>query len=630
MKNISTILALLLLILCSGCNEDTWLEEDPQDALYATNVYNTYTGFRSSMYSVYAKMRTMYGDNKRTMSSLWIENTDAVSTRTSSVNQFDEYTSGWNELEDAYDLLYSIINICNTVINRAEEDDGVDWEGTSDDESAQNKDNIIGEALVARAWAYRLLIYAFGPVPLSVEEITGENYSNAWERNSIEEIKAQMEKDLVEAVERLDFVGESQLQFNGAAARHYLGELYLSQGEFQKAIDVLDTLCNSSEYSLVNSRFGYTANNEDGNYFMDMFRSHYSSEGNTESIFVFSNGAGSAYTGWYRTYLCTAYGGDYRNFARMERTEEEYIAFGGFSRCRCTFTPYSMVNEEDYNRYKKILDMGDDGMTYPETNPNHIDEWLWENTDGRDNYLFEMDDIRGQATSIRRFFARDWDGDGEISAKSISIEEGIMRHEDPYNDQYEDNPGVYIGDTIYTFFLFQSSDDGYLDWYKKHLYQYSRKWEVEEGISDDDIDAEGCTQTVVHLRLADSYLLLAEAYFMNGNSTEAATWINKVRERANASTIDASDVSLDFILDERMRELESEEFRKITLLRTGKYVERTRKYNPLSNGYIQDYHKLFPFPSGAIDANKDNELDQNLGYGGSTTCDFTPEGYPDE
>src|SRR5690606_4913761 len=153
----------------------------------------------------------------------------------------------------------------------------------------KNKRSVIGQARVARAWAYRLLIYAFGPVPLSTEEITGETYSNAWDRNSIEEIKAQMEEDLSIGVEYLEFFGQNQTHLSGAAARHYLGELYLSLGEFQKAVDVLAPLCNSGDYSLVNSRFGRTANQADGNLIIDMFRTPYRKDGNTESIFIFAN-----------------------------------------------------------------------------------------------------------------------------------------------------------------------------------------------------------------------------------------------------------------------------------------------------------------------------------------------------
>ncbi|RXK86218.1 RagB/SusD family nutrient uptake outer membrane protein [Filimonas effusa] len=126
-----------------------------------------------------------------------------------------------------------------------------------------------------------------------------------------------------------------------------------------------------------------------------------------------------------------------------------------------------------------------------------------------------------------------------------------------------------------------------------------------------------------YLRLSDTYLLLAEALFKQGkNSTAdgAAFYINKVRERAHATPVSAADVTLDYILDERARELVTEENRRETLVRTGKLVERTRKYNHIASGErdgvagIQDFHVLLPFPQIVIDANVGNVLDQNQGY----------------
>ena len=616
------ILTLLCLLIQASCNEDTFLLEKPKDAIYAENLFQTHTGFESSLNSVYSFMRQLYvrGDT-RTRDQLWVQNTDNVMTRTHDINWFTGISPGWSEVGDVYNWLYKIINTTNMIINRAEGD--VDWEGSSEEENQKNKRSVIGQARVARAWAYRLLIYAFGPVPLSTEEITGETYSNAWDRNSIEEIKAQMEEDLSIGVEYLEFFGQNQTRLSGAAARHYLGELYLSLGEFQKAVDILAPLCNSNEYSLVNSRFGRTSNNSDGNLIIDMFRSPYRKDGNSESIFIFANGV--ALPGSEELALMNSYIGEYRSYSRIGKTVEWWSLYGGNARCRYHFTPYSMSNKADYELYSRYKNKW--------SNPNsrhYIERWLWENTDGRDNFLYEESDIRGHHTSIRRFFVYDWNGDGDITdSPPFPVDSAITQHSDRiYTLKGED--GNYIGDTIYTYFAFNPSDIGSVQWYNKHTYLYSRKWEVEMDYSTNDWNSQGDWHTVVHLRLADSYLLYAEALFMNGNGTEAAEWINKVRLRSGASPIDAGQLSIDFILDERSRELVSEELRKITLLRTGKYLERTRKYNPLSMHYVQDYHTLYPFPAIAIDANKDKVMDQNLGYGGSTTCDFTPPGYPDE
>jgi starch-binding outer membrane protein, SusD/RagB family len=116
------------------------------------------------------------------------------------------------------------------------------------------------------------------------------------------------------------------------------------------------------------------------------------------------------------------------------------------------------------------------------------------------------------------------------------------------------------------------------------------------------------------IRLAETYLLRAEAYLLKGDKQKAADDINKVRGRAKATLITANDVTIDYILDERARELMLEELRRNTLSRMGKLVERVRKYNQKSGPNIQDYHALFPIPQKFIDANLETKITQNPGY----------------
>jgi hypothetical protein len=118
----------------------------------------------------------------------------------------------------------------------------------------------------------------------------------------------------------------------------------------------------------------------------------------------------------------------------------------------------------------------------------------------------------------------------------------------------------------------------------------------------------------VYLRLADTYLLLSEAYHLSGDDQSAAQYINDLRSRANAPLISASDISIDFILDERARELFSEEQRRYTLLRTNKWIERTNLYNINASGKIIERDKLYPIPQEFIDSNLDNPIQNNPGY----------------
>jgi hypothetical protein len=74
-------------------------------------------------------------------------------------------------------------------------------------------------------------------------------------------------------------------------------------------------------------------------------------------------------------------------------------------------------------------------------------------------------------------------------------------------------------------------------------------------------------------------------------------------------------VNLDFILDERARELAGEQLRWFDLKRTGKLVERVKLYNPVAAPFVQEYHNVRPIPQRQIDAvtNK-TEFVQNNGY----------------
>lgn len=132
------------------------------------------------------------------------------------------------------------------------------------------------------------------------------------------------------------------------------------------------------------------------------------------------------------------------------------------------------------------------------------------------------------------------------------------------------------------------------------------KTEFEEGYGGNNKDR-------MKFRLAETYLLLAEARIQQGNATGAAEAINVVRKRAGASAITASQATLDFLLDERIRELVGEELRRFTLVRTGKLVERAVKYNSYCSS-MDNHNALWPIPQTIIDSNTGAEFPQNPGY----------------
>lgn len=122
----------------------------------------------------------------------------------------------------------------------------------------------------------------------------------------------------------------------------------------------------------------------------------------------------------------------------------------------------------------------------------------------------------------------------------------------------------------------------------------------------------GNTKDRMKFRLAETYLLLAEARLQQGNLSGAAKAINIVRERAHAKTVTAEQVTIDFLLDERIREMAGEELRRFTLSRLGKLKERTLKYNPRAQ--MEDKHLLWPIPQDVINSNTGAEFPQNPGW----------------
>lgn len=128
------------------------------------------------------------------------------------------------------------------------------------------------------------------------------------------------------------------------------------------------------------------------------------------------------------------------------------------------------------------------------------------------------------------------------------------------------------------------------------------------------------------MRLGETYLLQAEAQFKQGKLADAAASINVLRQRAFANypaegQVQASDITLDFILDERARELVGEENRRMTLMRTETLVDRAVRLNsndasePIT-GLAGSGTKflLMPIPLSEIQLNKDAVLEQNPGY----------------
>ncbi len=547
MKNSIYIILSLLLLTFISCNEDSFLEEMPEDNIYANNLFKDYDGFVNAMNAVYSWVREerSRADNiPLTRCTCWDTGVDNafMNNGHSGMTFLNWPTHIYTDqyiFENMFDWLYRIVNSCNMVINRAENTD-VNWMGNNDDENSYNKNYIVAQARLIRAWAYRHLTYCWGDVPLSLDEIDGSNYQNDWTRTPVADIRLQMEKDLLFAKENLPLRNENPGNVNAAVAIHYLAELYLAMGKNSDAESTAKELCEDSEYQLMTERFGSEAN-ESGVAFMDLFKNPLPSEGNKEVLWALLN------------------------------TEPENVSYG---------------NEN--NNYMKNM---------------------WQTYYSKDKIIKKLD--------LTVFYT--YNGGKGAGRSSITA---------PTFDLYEDQDDR-ISDYAIMWNLVMPNDQGDLEVvlqtntdhtitegkYDLDHYQWpsTRKWEYVHPNSSNasSSDQFNCQ---MYIRLAETYLILAEALYKENKSDEAAIWINKIRERSNATPISGSDIDIDFILDERTRELVSEEDRRHTLIRTDKLVDRVQKYNDFAGPTIAQAPKYFPIPQKVIDANTGAIMEQNDGY----------------
>ncbi len=125
-------------------------------------------------------------------------------------------------------------------------------------------------------------------------------------------------------------------------------------------------------------------------------------------------------------------------------------------------------------------------------------------------------------------------------------------------------------------------------------------------------------------RLADVYLMYAEAHLRGGGGSlaTATDYINDLRERVYGNTsanITQAQVNLQFVLDERVRELYFEGTRRIDLIRFGQYSGPNQILWPWKGGVAagknsDTFLNIFPIPATDLAANP--LLKQNPGYGG--------------
>jgi hypothetical protein len=543
MKKILILITIFSCFLQYSCDEDEFLSEDPVAEIFADNLYVDYDGFVNGLNAVYGLVRTeRESSDNVTRAAMWQMGCDNVfiNNGTGTTSDFNDYNDldSENSLVTAnFNWLYKIINASNMIINRAENYD-VDWMGASDDENDANQSYIIAQARLMRAWAYRHLKYGWGAVPLSLEEISGTTYRTDWERNSVDEINAQMEIDLTYARDNLDMIEETGFA-NSAVASTMLAELYLEMGQDEDAATEALRVINDGQYRLMTERFG--ANEaEDGCAYSDIFDNPMPEDGNEEVLWVLNNAysdvVGSSY-GYMRNTWITYYGKDSELKSLDADTLYNYNGGKGAGRISVSDSAF---------------------------------------------YWYESFDDRYSEYCVKKYYIYPTDA----SATTFdTLRYTSMDYDDA--DDLEDN----------------------------YLWPWVRKWEYVDPEVFANASLAGQYDDQMFMRLAETYLLAAEALMNQGLTDEAATYLNAVRTRSNASELSGDEVTLEVILKERSRELVTEEYRRHTLVRTGKFYEWTLKYNPrIDESMINTWNDLLPIPQGIIDANTSVVMEQNPGY----------------
>ncbi len=564
---------LLVLFSVYSCNDEEFLDEEPRDFYSPQNAYVTATDFQAAVTDIRAFFRdefltSYHGDHliafSWSMSALSYPTRGHFDRKPNMANYLTPFSSTVASI--AWEPGYRIIYDTNVILDQLE---AGDHELT---ESEKNK--VEAQARFFRGYMYKILGDLYGGVPLVLESV--KEPARDYTRASREETYNQAISDLEFARDNLPGINEiSDVSYvSDLAAKHYLAELYIAVENYDDAITEATEVINDDVH-LMRERFGNQIEPPrwEGNVYWDMFRrgNVARSNGNMETI-------------WSVPFAYNTPGGGNGGpgVRQSPRLWQAKVANEAGS-----YVPLSpWPNDKHYGRGA--------GAARP---THYFLQTLWKKSGWDGDITTPNQDIRNARCNIRR----DWQ---VLNLESDHTGKWVKKDSLPIAEE------TYV-DTMLNFFpaVSKASTPGN---FPDELYVEGA--EVEGSIGHTGPCKRDWSDHPV-LRLAETYLLRAEAHYRNGDPDLAADDINVVRNRANATEIDASDVDIDYILDERLRELYHEVFHAVYLARMGKMVERIKKHNYEFNGkYLSDKHNLIAIPYGDIEKNFEGNLEQNPGY----------------
>lgn len=545
-------LSLLLCMAFAACKKN-FLNETPQDFLSSANAMVTYADFNISINDMYRVTRTEFYTRDENYPFDYLYGCDIVFDGQASTfrhtNMAATYAATAALASTHWSAFYKIISEANVIISRAPSSQMTDAQKTL----------VIAKAKFFRAFSYRSLAYLYGGVPIVLEEVTMPKTD--FVRATKAEVLNQCIEDLKYAVANLQAItAVSDGEVNTLAAGHLLAEVYLAAGQYQDAVNAATAVIGNSSVSLMKNRFGSKSTVAAGNVYWDLFQqgNQNRKSGNQEGLWVIqfeTDVLGGAS-------VSTQQGGNYL----LERHHAPYV-----------------------------------GLL---------------SSNGKNPFLWPIDDLSGGrgigwAVSTTYFSDSIWQGNFNNDIRNANI--NFVRNFTATNPA-----SPLYGQTIST----QSPPPG-ITVPSRGFYAYQSKCTTPGGhpanlISNSSTgllksSAGGTYLDQYMFRLAETYLLRAEAYLDLNNTVNAAADINAVRARSNASAVSPANVTLDYILDERMRELGVEEKRRLTLMRLGVWYTRVKRCNPYYSDALATYN-LWPIPQSEIERNNTAVLAQNPGY----------------
>lgn len=546
-----------MLFIAPGCNHEEMLEENPRSQV-TPDYFETAEGIRAGVFAGYAGFRYYYGtEGGLTLTAFGTDEfTDGRDGGSKGINRYNQdLNPGNGQFTGPWNRNYTYINTLNGVIEI----------GPDANIAEAQRDVLIAEAKYLRAHYYFILVQFFGDVTIDLGAGSwrfNTSPSTAQERAPREEVYEGIVQDLQDAIEDLPAEAYQRGRADQAAAMHLLAKVYLTRA---------GTLNQQEDYERAYQTAKELIDNR-GTYGLELLQDFgdvhaQGNEDNSEIIWTVEHTTDQAFN--------TTPG---RN--GLDENRSIYL-----------FRPLY----ENAAGLQRTIEYGRPWLRFKPT------EWLFEGA-----FAEREIDSRYDNSFQTVWYAND----PENLPEGMSLGDTAL-----YMPGYE-MPAAEQGAKPYEVITPSEYDQIY--W--PSLTKYDDR-------NRPDIMAASVRPFIVH-KFSETYLIAAEAAYMTGRESEAAQYINVLRERAayrpeNSSTenaeaaaanrITAGDLSIDFILDERTRELVGEQTRWLDLVRTGKLLERVRLHNPQGAPNIQPHHVLRPIPQSQIDLTT-VPYPQNPGY----------------